>query len=1141
MNRKIKQSIITVIITSLVLMFMNIEVVNAATIYDLTCRIKVFPYNINAQDISGPSSEQYLNTIPDADCSNHLPFSKPNNYNNGDQNPYTPQNPISEQDNPLNDNAANIMVSGAKHQHAFYNDTVADNFYHKAFLKEFEITVSLDDDGDGILNVDKNHMVCDMPLPAGTILTPEINTALIDCQTLPNQKLSIYGGTTISKRDLGNNKMKIVWTFGANNDDNNPPPAIWGANGNGFIVYDLDANNQAVALPPLNLDSDPNQRTLGKNGEGFIVNLFSMDGLPQNIWSATTTSRAKIQDYKIKKNTYGPNTALLDDSSANGWSAENRQHWVNIGSVASIWRRSTPETPPETPTANLTLIKKIVDADGAQLPNQSAAHIFTLYAEKTDDAAAQADEQNTTALRASPRAQAQRTPQQSDAQAQSPARPRTPAAQNQNVGTRPNASPLARPRTSILGGDLFGLSNLLDGISIDTAEMHFALGERKNFRTGDIKVVDGDATYTIGEEQKDGYTLNSISCTSVLARGPQQLGADHKIHINADSNVTCTLTNGPSSGNTKTCPDGREIPADEDCDITPPPVECGEGESLNAAGQCVPDVPDVPTHDCGEGQFFNGIECVPVPPISPVCPPGFFLDIGGGCMPFSPPSGGIPAGRFNKSVRTLRNFSGSVINVGETAEYNLTFTSTNRAVSSVKIRDESFGYDTQFIGDKGGVLRLQPNYDGKLFRVVKRISDNSQPYEVPRCNEGPALFLDGSSSCFTGEPVAGVEVTNILQGSSVSVELTAQLIDSNIGHDFCNKQIQDKGFVRFCGEQFHNVATAVDNEQRSYTDSADLFTPCPYFLTRGIGDVILEQGFNYGSDITSCFALPNIEGEIIQPIEPIDDQEIDKTGAGDEDKLIPSNEICKKSNDSASDNPGPYKNPFNNLSSGLCELKQSISESLTSNAIRQTISDNIVRFTRENANLNIAGKAVISGEDINEVIGVTLGNPNNKVYKRSGNLTINITTPVAKGSRTFIVQNGDLIIKNDIKFDEQAVGNASFKETPSIAFIVIGGDIKIDPSVKHLDGVYVAIKDPKKLTGPGGTITTTGGDDKNNPLEFNGAVVGDIEPLFKSRKYAGNAHTNQGTIVINYGAWLYYNLPPVLRDLVDLQQEQTAR
>lgn len=1084
-------------------------VVNAVTIDGQTCKIKVFPYDTNGQVIDRESGDaatldSLLYPITDPVCSEHLQYTHTNGYQPSA--PYKNQFPRVE-DNPLSQYADGVSVPTANHEHAFYNDMIADaNYYYKAALKGFEIRVYLDDDGDGTKNID-DTMVCDMPLPNDQLSAAdraEVMAALQNCETAPNQILNVYSGTTIKKIPQENNSVIIRWEFGKNG---RPLPVMYGRNGDGFTVYDPTPNG--VDATPLNLNSDDSQRTLGKNGSGFSVNLTTLDNPDYSIWSTTTTSLAYIQKYRIARRTYNQENSLSDVGCAanpNGWclfsDPSGRAEPFNVGSTASIWRRTTPSD--TTSKVNLTLVKRVKDANGNIVNDIPLIRSFSLFAEKTDAAAA------------APEASVQRA---------TPRRAPSPQVTPQEVVT---------PKRSVLkslGASMFSfVSNLLD----EPLELQLALGDRVTYTSGETKEVDANTTYRIGEETKEGYVLESVECKNTgTPDGNYQVKVNHRVAV-GETDVTCRLTNRTSDSEVVDCPAGQVL------DI--------------ASGRCIPETPECESYEhvegnqcvsnCLPGQVWNGVACIDIQ-IEPVCEPGYILTPQG-CV-----ISGSPAGVFTKSVAALGG--GNVIQTQQFANYTLNFRAT-RLVNDVTIREESFrpmysGFG--MTGNQGGHLTVVPTGNfivgdplgqgSNWFRVVKNTSAGA--YTVPVCGPQSVLFLGSNlSSCYTGNPfINGVHISGIAAGESVSVEFTAKLTFSRIGPDYCNTQVARN--AGFCGEQFHNTATAVDSELRNYSAFADLYTPCPYLLTRGLGDIILEQGFTYGSDINSCFSLPNIEGQIIQPIELLPERANPSSGIDvpNPDILRASNEICKKSNDNSSDNPDAYKNPFKNLSSGLCELQQSITESLTSSAIRQAISDNIVRFTRENTNLN---KSTISGDDINEVAGVTLTNPNYKVYKTTNKLEVKNITPVAKGSRTFIVQGADLIIYSDIIFDEQAVRDASFKDTPSIAFIVIGGDIKIAPNVTHLDGVYVSIKDPKTAADAnarGGKITTTGAADQNKSLEFNGALVGDIEPLFKSRTFAGDAKKNKGTIVINYGAWLYYNLPPVLRDLINLQQEQTAR
>lgn len=1095
-NKRISIFITSLFISSILIgVFSNIQsIAQAATVYQQTCAIKVFPFN-EAEPTESLLQEgnRHLNAIPDEFCNTHLSYTQTNNYRA--ERPYTNPQPPSEEENQIKPGSENIKVPVGLHEHAFYNDSRSEGrFYHKAFLRSFEITVFLDDDGDGNLNVDADRLVCDMPTPRGAN-NGLIQEELQDCQT--SSPLPIYNGTTLTRQNLAD-RVIIRWEMGTNG---RPPQAMYGINNENFVAYDLDDTNRPFALEN-DFFNNPYERTLGENGSGFAVHVRSTENLPYTTWSATTISKARIVNAQIPVATYNGITATTALCRENGWCMTESidGHWVPVGSVASVWKKPASEiiTPSET---RLRLQKQVNLVDGRVIIQGTPADDFTLYAELSSQPADRRRPNSSTDRR------------------------------------RPVGTPGGRSAIDLITGG-------------KTTEMSFASGERINFENGqEITVAAG--TYRVDEEPKEGFRKVRTLCEGQ---------ATDRVTLAEGESKSCLIINEEipeEEGEEEECPPGERLEGGQ-CVPIQEEEECPP-EEQNERGECLPPI-TVP--ECPPGQEREDGQCIPTQQDQTVCVlingtptfvrpyeaaglPACFTNSGGGGGGgsgsfFNPPAVSIPAATFAKVAHT-RGGSGNVIRLWEFVDYQLDF-SAIRFVNFAQIRDSSFRFNGNsyvLTGSEGGKLMLIASDNNRLFTVWKQT--NAGRFELPVCNNGEAT-VPGSSygSCYQGIPFSaeGVRVTNIGSSEKISIQFSAQLVASPVEQDrnFCKNKLRD--IQGFCGEFFENTATAVDSEGRAYTAGQKLYTPCPFLLTRGLGDIILESNFTYGTDIFSCAGLPNIEGEIIQPIPDIPEQEVPKFGPDSEQTpLEPTHEICKRSNTNDSSIPKEYRNPFDRLSSGLCELQQSISNDLTRSAIEKGVTDNVTRLTREQANLGTNGRR-LTGEYINEVPEVILSNTNYKVYKVKGNLTIEAAASVKAGSRTFIVEGGDLVITSNIAFDKQAVQNAAFKDTPSIAFIVIGGDIKVANGVERLDGVFVSIKDQN---GKGGKINGASSEPSNRPLAINGVVVGDIQPLFENRTFVGDARRNQGTIVITYGAWLYYNIPPVLRELVDLQQVQTAR
>jgi hypothetical protein len=110
------------------------------------------------------------------------------------------------------------------------------------------------------------------------------------------------------------------------------------------------------------------------------------------------------------------------------------------------------------------------------------------------------------------------------------------------------------------------------------------------------------------------------------------------------------------------------------------------------------------------------------------------------------------------------------------------------------------------------------------------------------------------------------------------------------------------------------------------------------------------------------------------------------------------------------------------------------------------------------------------------------------------------------------IENGDLYIANNITFPGATAGWNSLSEIPSLYIIVKNGNIRIDPSVTRLDGIYVAQPNGSSK----GLITTCGSASRSympseifntckNQLVVNGAFVARqiyLNRSFSSLRYA---------------------------------------
>lgn len=482
----------------------------------------------------------------------------------------------------------------------------------------------------------------------------------------------------------------------------------------------------------------------------------------------------------------------------------------------------------------------------------------------------------------------------------------------------------------------------------------------------------------------------------------------------------------------------------------------------------------------------------------------------------------------------VKGENGNVIKKDHEAQFRISlhFRSPGSPVPKEVTIQDNFG--TELRGDKAGKIS-HIKLDGKDFKVEKRKSSGGDLVPVGLCSSQLQLRRP-TSLCYEGNLFASsaLKIKN-LTNETVIITYAGKLIESKINRRTC------RDFPRnSCGEKFINTVTAMVDSQK-YQASDTLYTPCPFLLTQGIGDVILERDLAIGADISSCAGIPNIEGEAIIPPPPPGPRPIPKVGP-DSVVNIPPHTLCQKSNEPAENGskqrPKAYVNPLESLSSALCEVSLDLAERVRKPKIQKNVLENITRLTRYNNTLGEGDKIIWNLNEPPVPPGQMNLNPHYQIYKlKNGNLTVDSFIPLQQ-SRTFIVENGDLVIKKNITYAPTNFRDLkSIKNIPVVAFIIINGNIKIDASVTNLSGVYVTLKGSNQQSGKILGI----GLEREKSLKIEGAVYGDIEPLFAHSNFIGDPRRGEGTITINYDGRLFYNVPPGLQEVLDISGEQVVR
>jgi hypothetical protein len=369
-----------------------------------------------------------------------------------------------------------------------------------------------------------------------------------------------------------------------------------------------------------------------------------------------------------------------------------------------------------------------------------------------------------------------------------------------------------------------------------------------------------------------------------------------------------------------------------------------------------------------------------------------------------------------------------------------------------------------------------------------------------------------TGNIFSPDGVTITNLDNLAVGDVVSIEYEAELNSALRITDACER------LANSCGETFIN--TAFDNFGQE--SSASLTALCPFILARGFGDVFLEQDFSTGIDIAKCTSRPSAEGPVFTPAPP-ETQEIVSTGS---ELVGPSHRVCKEGGVE-----GYGDEVLGSISSSVCEVGLTLADRWQTETITNGIEVNILRIAR---NLIPLASSTIS--NLSEATLANINpNPGSQVIIRdNADLTIgtagqNLT--VDGQAKTIIVRNGNLRINSNIEYGPATDPT----KPPVIAFLVINGNIEIDPSVTDLAGIYAAVAKDEGT----GFIERAGGT-SNNLITIRGSVFGDIEPLFNQTTAVGDLVRDRGAVTVIYDGRIVLNTPPGLEDIVEFNQYQTA-
>jgi hypothetical protein len=388
---------------------------------------------------------------------------------------------------------------------------------------------------------------------------------------------------------------------------------------------------------------------------------------------------------------------------------------------------------------------------------------------------------------------------------------------------------------------------------------------------------------------------------------------------------------------------------------------------------------------------------------------------------------------------------------------------------------------------------------------IKNIETNavSRIYECDGDEDSDVCYSEGSS------PDAGAVIirnAGIVSEDEVIRIRYVGLVNSNLN---CDDPDDD-----CLTELFQNTGT-VETTGASVSEEANLVVLCAYLVTRNAGDVYLEENFESGTDISCIYPdesydqdYANIEGLVI--LDESVSNEVDYDG---------STYICE------SDSEGI----IGNLSSYVCEIVNKVSDIWSRDVIEERTEFFVSQEIR-NVDTDQNGASNMSFSDWDTLVSTldNNNNPNSKIlfYEGSGDtLTLGRLT-VPEGAYTLIVENADLVLSGDITY----ANSTNFNNLPSVAFVVLGGDIHITTGAHELHGVFYT---NQAFTG---TTRSAVYDD----LVIYGSVYGNIDQLLEAADYVGSPTVDGGGIVIRYDSRILLNTPPGLSDYVNVNSQKAV-
>lgn len=353
-----------------------------------------------------------------------------------------------------------------------------------------------------------------------------------------------------------------------------------------------------------------------------------------------------------------------------------------------------------------------------------------------------------------------------------------------------------------------------------------------------------------------------------------------------------------------------------------------------------------------------------------------------------------------------------------------------------------------------------------------------------------------------------------------------------------SNRVQDcNDFTGDCSVQFPNSATLeiqlpTNNTNtppiRVRSNTAHAIVVCPFVVSRGFGEVFLEQAIP-GADLASC-GLRNTQSPVFTPAEE-EARNLAATGAGESQRITsPTHGICRELAEGNTDVQELLRDRTNirNFSSATCQTALISAERWQKEQINQSLINTFSRLTNN---------ATQTQNPLNQILA-NHGN-RNRISVSQG-LTIGThprsTVEIEGSSARTIVVYGDLNIRSNITY----LGNSS----GVVAFVVIGGDIIIAPGVTEINGIFVTIPH----NDAGGSFRWEGQENASEdnwppeelkPIEIKGSAYGNINHLIQASA-GGNLAADRGGVSVLFDGRITRRIPPGLQDVIKFNQFQVA-